>query len=244
MKEEKEPKIIEERQTKQVARAVKATDEVPLNIVTVERYESRFRLDDAGTWPAFLQLLFYPRPLGREQFFPVRILLLVAMIFFTIQLMANGYDAWIAQYLHCLNLPVHETGHIVFSIFGNAVIHSLGGSLFQIIMPIVFCISLWLWQRDILGASVALWWAFENFIDAGIYIEDALHMKLMLISGGTGAEAPYGFHDWNFILSEMGLLLKYDTIASAVYTAGYIGMWLCVLWGAWSLFYYWFYQRD
>ncbi|WP_295039604.1 hypothetical protein [uncultured Fibrobacter sp.] len=42
----------------------------------------------------------------------------------------------------------------------------------------------------------------------------------------------------------MGLLLKYDTIANAVYTAGYVGMWLCVLWGAWSLFYYWFYQRN
>ena len=67
---------------------------------------------------------------------------------------------------------------------------------------------------------------------------------VMLISGGTGAEAPYGFHDWNFILSEMGLLLKYDTIANAVYTAGYVGMWLCVLWGGWSLFYYWFYQRK
>ena len=81
-------------------------------------------------------------------------------------------------------------------------------------------------------------------IDVAVYIEDALPMKLMLISGGTGAEAPYGFHDWNFILSEMGLLLKYDTIANAVYAAGYVGMWLCVLWGGWSLFYYWFYQRN
>ena len=131
---------------KQVSRTVKATDEVPLNIVTVKHNESLFRLADAGTWPAFIQLLLYPKPLGREQFFPLRVLLLIAMFFFTIQLMLNGYDAWIAQYLHCLNLPVHEFGHIVFAIFGNEVIHSLGGSLFQIIMPIVFCVSLWLWQ--------------------------------------------------------------------------------------------------
>ena len=114
---------------KQDSRAVKATDKVPLNIVTVKHNESQFQLADAGTWPAFIQLLLYPKPLGREQFFPFRILLLIAMIFFTIQLMLNGYDAWIAQYLHCLNLPVHEFGHIVFAIFGNAVIHSLGGKL-------------------------------------------------------------------------------------------------------------------
>ena len=168
----------------------------------------------------------YPKTLGGAHFVPFRPLLVIAMVFFTIQLMLDGYDAWIAQYLHCLNLPVHETGHLVFSIFGNRVLHSLGGSLFQIIILLVFCFALWIKPRDILDASVALWRAFENFIDVAVYIDDALHMKLMLISGGTGAEAPYGFHDWNFILSEMGLLLKYDTIANAVYTAGYVGMWL------------------
>ncbi len=225
--------------------ATKATDNVPLNLVTVKhKAPSSFRLDDPGTWPVIVQFLLYPRPLGREQFFAARAVILAAMVFFTVQLMVDGYDAWIAQYLHCLNLPVHETGHIVFSIFGIPVIHSLGGSLFQIIMPLVFCLALWIKPRDILGASVALWWAFENFIDVAVYIDDALHMKLMLISGGTGAEAPYGFHDWNFILSETGFLLKYDTIADTVYAMGYTGMWLCVLWGAWSLFYYRVFQRN
>ena len=245
MKDENTPKILEERLTGTAPKFSKATDQVPLNLVTVKREApSAFRLDDPGTWPVVVQFLLYPKTLGGAHFIPFRLLLVVLMIIFTVQLMRDGYDAWIAQYLHCLNLPVHETGHLVFSIFGNRVLHSLGGSLFQIIMPLVFCFALWIKPRDILGASVALWWAFENFIDVAVYIDDALHMKLTLISGGTGAEAPYGFHDWNFILSETGLLLKYDTIASAVYTAGYVGMWLCVLWGAWSLFYYWFYQRN
>ena len=184
----------------------KATEQVRLNLVTVKHKKpSTFCLDDPGSWPMIVQFLLYPKTLGGAHFVPFRLLLVVAMIFFTVQLMRDGYDAWIAQYLHCLNLPVHETGHLVFSIFGNRVLHSLGGSLFQIIMPLVFCFALWIKPRDILGASVALWWAFENFIDVAVYIDDALHMKLMLISGGTGAEAPYGFHDWNFILSEMGM---------------------------------------
>ena len=201
-------------------------------------------LNEPDEWPAWVQFFLQPRPLGHNNFFTVRIVLLVAMAFFTLQAFAGGYESWIAQFLHNLNLPVHETGHIVFRIFGSEVITSLGGSLFQTIMPLVFCFALWIKPRDLFGASIALWWAFENLIDVAPYIEDALPMKLMLISGGTGAEAPYGFHDWNFILSETGLLLKYDTIANAVYTAGYVGMWLCVLWGAWSLFYYWFYQRN
>ena len=221
----------------------KPTDKVALHIVNVPRRKPLL-LSEPDSWPVVLRFFLYPRPLGREQYFVLRVVLLLAMIFFTVQMMRDGYYAWVAQYLHCLNLPVHETGHVIFRFLGNRVLHSLGGSLFQIIMPLVFCFALWIKPRDLLGASVALWWAFENFIDVAVYIADALPMKLMLISGGTGAEAPYGFHDWNFILSEMGLLLKYNTIANATYAIGYVGMWLCVLWGAWSLYYYWFYQRD
>lgn len=231
--------------------AQKPTDKVQLNLVKVSSrkakpsFVSRFvrGLDDPGDWPVVARFFLYPRPLNREQFFAARIVIWLAMVFFSVQLMLNGYDAWIAQFLHNLNLPVHETGHIVFGFF-RPVITSLGGSLFQIIMPLVFCLALWLKPRDLFGASVGLWWAFENFIDVAVYINDALYMRLTLISGDTGNEAPYGFHDWNFILSETGLLLKYDSIANAVYMAGYIGMALCCLWGLWSLWYYWKYQRN
>ena len=222
----------------------KSTDHVQLNLVTVKRSRfSRMHLDDCETWPVVLQFFLYPRPLGHQQFFSLRVVLWVAMIFFTVQLFHQGYDAPIAQYLHCLNLPVHETGHIVFGFLNKPVLTSLGGSLFQIIMPLVFCFALWIKPRDLLGAAVGLWWAFENFIDVAPYIADAIPMLLTLISGGTGSEAPYGFHDWNFILSETGLLHKCEKIADTVYAIGYIGMTLCCLWAGWSLFYYWKYQR-
>jgi len=244
--EPKKPEIIQENPTRIVARERKPTDNVALNVVSVKKYRSRFslRLEYPDTWPVVLQFLLWPKKLGFEHSFPFRVVLVLAMAFFTVQLMLDGYDAWISQFLHNLNLPVHESGHIVFGIFGNRLLTSLGGSLFQIIMPLVFCFALWIKPRDILGASVALWWAFENFIDVGVYVADALPMKLHLINGVTGAESPYGFHDWNFILSETGLLVKYETVANIVYGIGYVGMCLCVLWGGWSLFYYWFYQRE
>ena len=113
-------------------------------------------LNEPEEWPAWVQFVLLPRPLGRENFFVVRVVLLFAMAFFTLQAFAGGYESWIAQFLHNLNLPVHETGHIVFRIFGSEVITSLGGSLFQTIMPLVFCFALWIKPRDLFGASVAL----------------------------------------------------------------------------------------
>lgn len=196
----------------------KSTDQVQLKLVTVKRSKAfNLHLDDPETWPLAVQFLFYPRPLGRQQFFAARVVLRIAMIFFTGQL---------------------------FLLFGKPLITSLGGSLFQIIMLLVFCFALWIKPRDLLGASVGLWWSFENFIDVAPYVNDAIRMRLMLTSGGTGSEAPYGFHDWNFILSETGLLTKCEKNADGIYAVGYAGMALCCLWAGWSLFYYFRYQRE
>ena len=83
-------------------------------------------LVEPDEWPAWVQFFLLPKPLGRENFFFVRVVLLIAMAFFSVQAFFGGYQSWIAQFLHNLNLPVHETGHIVFRIFGSPVITSLG----------------------------------------------------------------------------------------------------------------------
>lgn len=218
---------------------------VPLKLVTVKhRPERKWKMEEPGTWPLFLQFLFYPKPLGKEQFFSLRIVIWIAMIFFSVQIWREGYDAWIMNFLHCINLPVHEAGHVVFGFFGSRLLTTLGGSLFQVMMPLVFCFALWIKPRDILGASVGLWWAFQNCVDVAMYIGDALPMKLPLINGVTGAESPYGFHDWNYILGETGKLIYYDDIERWVLRIAFVGMFLCILWAAWSLFYYRFYQRK
>ena len=85
----------------------KATDEVQLHLVSVKhKTPSTFSLDEPGSWPVAMQFFLYPKTLGGAHLIPFRLLLVIAMIFFTVQLMRDGYDAWIAQYLHCLNLPV------------------------------------------------------------------------------------------------------------------------------------------
>src|SRR5690242_8536795 len=41
------------------------------------------------------------------------------------------------SFLHNINLPFHEGGHVIFSLFGWRFLHVLGGSLGQILMPLI-----------------------------------------------------------------------------------------------------------
>jgi hypothetical protein len=81
-------------------------------------------------------------------------------------------------------------------------------------------------------------------MDVVPYVADALPMKLPLINGVTGAESPYGFHDWNFVLCELGYIIYYKEIAQTLATIAKVGIAVSILWAAWSLWYYWFVQRS
>gem|GEM_PF-5747389 len=66
-----------------------------------------------------------------------------------------------------------------------------------------------------LWASVSLWWFAQNFFDIAPYINDARSGTLPLLGGNIGHSSPYGFHDWQFILTESHLL-KYDHFLARV----------------------------
>jgi hypothetical protein len=57
-------------------------------------------------------------------------------------------------------------------------------------------------------------------------------MTLPLLGGNTGASAPYGFHDWNYILTELNLVRHDTAIAGLSAFTGSALMLLAVLWGA------------
>lgn len=112
------------------------------------------------------------------------------------------------SFLHLVNLPFHEAGHIIFRPFGQ-FITSLGGTLGQLLMPLICAGTLLLKTRDPFGAVVALWWFGENFLDIAPYMNDARAGELPLVGGNFGHSAPYGFHDWEYLLTESGLI-NYD----------------------------------
>lgn len=139
------------------------------------------------------------------------------------------------SFMHLINLPFHEAGHVIFRPFG-AFIASLGGSLGQLLMPAICCGVLLLKTRDPFGASVALWWLGENFLDMAPYINDARAGELPLLGGNFGHSAPYGFHDWEYLLTESGLLRYDHLLAQSAFFIGSLLMLLALFWGALLLF--------
>ena len=138
-------------------------------------------------------------------------------------------------YLHLVNLPFHEAGHVIFRPLGRFMT-SIGGSLGQLLIPLVCLGTLLFKTKDTFGASVCLWWFGQNLIDLAPYINDARSLTLPLLGGNTGSSAPYGFHDWEFILTESGMLGYDHMLARSAHLFGSAMMIVALIWGGWLLF--------
>lgn len=163
--------------------------------------------------------------------------LLVALAIWGLALIGSSVESNAAgkSFLHLINLPFHEAGHVFFAPFGDFM-QSLGGTLGQLLMPFAALLVLLLKTRDPFGAAVALWWLGENFLDIAPYINDARAGVLPLLGGNVGHAAPYGFHDWEYLLTETGLLHLDHQLAEASHTLGSLIMLLALGWGAAVLF--------
>ena len=67
-------------------------------------------------------------------------------------------------------------------------------------------------------------------MDIAPYINDARNQELMLLGGVTGKEADYGYHDWQFILNEAGLLRLDHTLAHMAHNFGILLMLITFTW--------------
>jgi len=183
------------------------------------------------------ELLFYVSPDINPLIFAGRVLFFLVMAIwgfkFIFAPMESNYV--FSSFWHLVNLPFHEFGHIVFRPFGR-LMTSLGGSLAQVLMPLI-CLAVFLIQtRDAFAASFALWWTGENFMDLAPYINDARSLTLPLLGGNTGRTSPYGFHDWEFILKETGLLRYHQVLADLAHVSGKILIICALAWGGCMLF--------
>ena len=135
------------------------------------------------------------------------------------------------SFMHLINLPFHEAGHVLFRLFGRFM-HSLGGSLGQLLMPLICFFVLQFKTRDAFGAAVCIWWFGENFVDMAPYMNDARSLSLPLVGGNFGHSSPYGFHDWEFLLTESGLQQYDHAIARGSHIIGSLLMLGGIVWGA------------
>jgi hypothetical protein len=126
-----------------------------------------------------------------------------------------GEDAMDA-FIHLPNLVFHEAGHLIFSPLGQFM-SVLGGSLMQVLIPVVAAIA-FIRQEQPFGAAICAWWAGQNLVDLAPYIADARALQLVLLGGRTGAEVEG--HDWEFILMRLGLLHRDQAIGRVAHAFG------------------------
>ncbi|HEY2064841.1 MAG TPA: hypothetical protein VGG84_02710 [Gemmatimonadaceae bacterium] len=123
--------------------------------------------------------------------------------------------------LDLVDLPIHETGHLVFMAFGE-FIHIAGGTLFQLIMPALFLVYFWR-RGDKHAASVMLWWIAQNCGNIAVYAADARAQELPLVGGGE--------HDWANMLGTLGLLAKDQEVARGIRGIGWVLLFVSTAWG-------------
>jgi hypothetical protein len=177
------------------------------------------------------QLLFHETQQSTLAYFLGRSIIFAGIIIWSWQFISGSIESNVAgnSFLHLVNLPFHEAGHIIFRPFG-AFMTSLGGTLGQLLMPSICMGVLLVKTRDPFGASVALWWAGENFLDIAPYINDARAGQMPLLGGNFGHSSPYGFHDWQYLLTESGLLQYDHVLAKVAFVMGSAIMLLSLLW--------------
>ena len=133
------------------------------------------------------------------------------------------------SFMHSINLPFHEFGHVLFRPFGRFMT-ILGGSLFQVLMPLGLMFAFLIQRRDTFGASLMLWWSGQSFIDLSPYIADAPYRGLPLV-GGMGEEA----HDWGNLLTMTNAIDSAASIARFSFTLGSLLVLTASCWGAYVL---------
>jgi hypothetical protein len=184
----------------------------------------------------FQKSIFFVEPKVNPFYFGGRIIIVLIILIwgwkFILTPMTTNYAG--NSFLHLVNLPFHEAGHLFFQLFGQWM-GSLGGTLGQLLIPIICFLVFLIRSKNPFGASVCLWWFGENFMDIAPYINDARNQELVLLGGLTGREADYGVHDWEFILNEIGLLRYDHTLAQMAYDVGILLMFVSFGWAGYLL---------
>jgi len=180
-------------------------------------------------------LLFDVEPDVNVFFFCGRTLLYLVLLIYGFKYIFSSMEMAykVMPFMHLVNLPFHEAGHIIFMPFGRFIMF-LGGSLGQLLMPIVCLFALLIGARNNFGASACLWWFGQNFIDIAPYINDARALQLILLGGVTGRETDG--HDWENILRTLGWQWYDHTIAKISHTIGLILMVTALAWGGYILY--------
>lgn len=125
---------------------------------------------------------------------------------------ARHYTEW--QFLDSVNLVFHEAGHTI-AFFFPKFISIAGGTILQLLVP-VLCILHLYGHGHYYSSALMSFWLGQNFVEISLYARDAVTMQLPLLGGSDV------LHDWNYMLSALGILHKTQSVANFIYLLGII----------------------
>ena len=156
-----------------------------------------------------------------EPWAPVgRITAALPLLFLLLVALGRSEDGWM-PFLDGINLIFHEAGHPVFGILGWETLAILGGTLMQVLVPLLLAGSFW-FKRQPLGVALCGQWAGQNLLNIARYMADARAQLLPLVGGGE--------HDWGILLMQWDLLRKDQILASRIAALGWAIMAGWALW--------------
>jgi hypothetical protein len=133
--------------------------------------------------------------------------------------------AWDVKRWHLIdgaNLIIHEAGHLIFSPLGEFLMIA-GGSLMQVIMPAAFVFYFYRNDKAYSAALVCLW-VGESLLNVSVYAGDSIARQLPLLGGQDT------IHDWNYLLTRMGMLSATPKIAALIRLAGTLVILAGIFW--------------
>lgn len=136
----------------------------------------------------------------------------------SVVIVVGAYFLWAAAHpdewrmIDGVNLIIHEAGHLFFRPFGEFLMIA-GGSLFQVIVPLVFA-GYFFFNRKYFSCALVLFWVGESLLNVSVYAADSVVMQLPLLGGSDS------IHDWNYMLDRLGLLGQTATIAFTIRASG------------------------
>lgn len=135
-----------------------------------------------------------------KKWIPSLLILIIAVYL----ILNRGKYTWIDN----ADLVIHEAGHVFFMFFGR-FIYSAGGTLMQIILPLLIA---WYFFRNSyrLGIQISLLWLGQNLINISVYAADARARVLPLLGGNKVS------HDWHYMLGELNIL-EYDQVVGYLF---------------------------
>ncbi|HKC64923.1 MAG TPA: hypothetical protein VKB86_14870 [Pyrinomonadaceae bacterium] len=145
-----------------------------------------------------------------------------------IAILAGAYFLWAAAHpdewrmIDGVNLVIHEAGHLFFRPFGEFLMIA-GGSLFQVIVPVVFA-GYFFFNRKYFSCALVLFWVGESLLNVSVYAADSVVMQLPLLGGNDS------IHDWNYMLDRLGLLGQTAKIAFVIRALGTLTIIFALIW--------------